>query len=302
MKKFFLIILLIYYSFCDFETCSEAKYSDCANINIGFSGFSCFKIKWVETLDDGNCTPFPINKEAQQAFVKIVNGFALEYDSSYAHSEYDEFFSVEGKKDFYSIGEVIEMTSKSVPKDVISKIKSQKTCGYNMIGRNLIAAEENAYSDIIDKNICFNSEQFDEFKNLVDCGYADISFTLDGKSYNMKTCFYVPNEQMPSELNPFFMDFVKGEALEENGILNEVFLMKAGKYNNDRERLNGDGITFSMEVENKYGRKVKYTDTQNDITILVAGQESPLEETGKNNAKKMSNLILILLIYLGLLF
>ena len=98
------------------------------------------------------------------------------------------------------------------------------------------------------------------------------------------------------------MDFVKGEALEENGILNEVFLMKAGKYNNDRERLNGDGITFSMEVENKYGRKVKYTDTQNDITILVAGQESPLEETGKNNAKKMSNLILILLIYLGLLF
>ena len=56
-----------------------------------------------------------------------------------------------------------------------------------------------------------------------------------------------------------------------------------------------------MEVENKYGRKVKYASDQSDLTILEAGQESPLEETSKNNAQKISNLLLIILIYLGLL-
>ena len=54
------------------------------------------------------------------------------------------------------------------------------------------------YEDISDKNICFDSEKFDGRLNLVDWGCADINFSLNGKPYNIKTCFYMPNDHMPS--------------------------------------------------------------------------------------------------------
>ena len=307
MKKSFLIILLLYYSYCSIDGCTEADFSNCANINVGFKGFSCFqRISSYEDDDEGydeedekGCAPLPTDKEAQQAFWKINDGFQLESNSAYGHSEDEnDFFLSTGKKDFYGSGEVVEMSQNSLSNDVISKIKGQKTCAYNIIGRNLMSVGGDTYSDITDKTICFNSEKFDEMKNLVDCGYADISFTLGGQNYKMKTCFYVPNDHMPSNLNPYLMYYIK--MLANNDILNAAFRMKAGKFDH-RRRLQEDGITFSMEVENKYGRKVKYASDQSDLTILEAGQESPLEETSKNNAQKISNLLLIILIYLGLL-
>ena len=54
MKKSFLIILLLYYSYCSIDGCAEADFSNCANINVGFKGFSCFqRISSYEDDDEG---------------------------------------------------------------------------------------------------------------------------------------------------------------------------------------------------------------------------------------------------------
>ena len=210
MKKIFLLVLLIYNSYCSFDDCENEDYSRCASTSVGIDGYSCFQsifsygVGFDEGFDDEKqCLPLPTNQEVQKAFWKINNGFQEEDSSSYGHSEDDEFLIFSGKKDFYNSNEIVEMKVKTLSNDVISKIRGHKTCGYNLIGRNLMSVSSDTYEDISDKNICFNSEKFDDHLNLVDCGHADINFSLNGKPYNIKTCFYMPNDHMPSELNPF---------------------------------------------------------------------------------------------------
>ena len=182
MKK--LIISFLLFSLCSgtFKQCSEAS-SDCGSISIEHDGISCFE-------GDDQCYPLPTNGDIQKSYFKLFEGFQEEKYSAYLHSDDEEFAIITSKKETYAQGDTIEWDIKTLSNDIITKIRSNKTCGFNLIGRSLLEVEK-GYSDITDKNVCFNAVQFEAFKNLVDCGYAEISFSLDGESYNLKTCYLI---------------------------------------------------------------------------------------------------------------
>ncbi len=82
-------------------------------------------------------------------------------------------------------------------------IKGNNTCGYISLGRYIDNIDNyiNGYPNIEDKNACFNVDQFDDLKNLIDCGYAEIIFdTYSEEIKTNKTCFYMPNENLPELL------------------------------------------------------------------------------------------------------
>ena len=54
---------------------------------------------------------------------------------------------------------------------------SEKTGTYYFYGKffkSYNLAPEPNYEDISDENLCYNAIKFNEFKNLIDCGYAEI--------------------------------------------------------------------------------------------------------------------------------
>ena len=62
--------------------------------------------------------------------------------------------------------------------------------------------------NIRNKNIYFNTEEFSDFKDLLDCGYAEVNYIdEDGKFYTYTTCFYIPNNKMDEEFIPFLRIF-----------------------------------------------------------------------------------------------
>ena len=82
MKKIFLLVLLIYNSYCSFDGCENEDYSRCASTSVGIDGYSCFQsifsyeVGFDEGFDDEKqCLPLPTNQEVQKAFWKINMDF-----------------------------------------------------------------------------------------------------------------------------------------------------------------------------------------------------------------------------------
>ena len=41
--------------------------------------------------------------------------------------------------------------------------------------------------NILDKNVCFYADNFEDNENLVNCGFAHLNITSKGKNYNITT-------------------------------------------------------------------------------------------------------------------
>ena len=201
-------------------------------------------------------------------------------------------------------------------------IKSEQTCNFYFYGRyyKSVIDELNKgnndvnrnYIDITDKNICYNARKFNEFKNLIDCGYAEIKVRFEGKDYTIKTCYSMPTANLPeffneaysSYQNEFIVDFM----------LNNIIQNVAGKDSSEggdfeyedgmgrRRRLQTE-FTFDIEVENKYGRKITFSSSnENSYIVKAQGVPGPVEELESESGNKSEfigiNLILLILFYI----
>ena len=57
-------------------------------------------------------------------------------------------------------------------------INSKNTCLYKFIGQSLLI-DKGKYVNITDRKECFNTNQFPDFENLINCGFATLTFTTD---------------------------------------------------------------------------------------------------------------------------
>ena len=78
MKKFILLLTLIYFSFCTMDECDEATDQEkCNSISIGQKGLYCFKAD-IENEDGedeeykNHCMTFPTNADNQKIYLKFV--------------------------------------------------------------------------------------------------------------------------------------------------------------------------------------------------------------------------------------
>ena len=321
MKKLIISILLFFYCYCTIDECFDATdMNRCNSIEIEYDGFYCFKAKLYDD-ENSKCIVLPKAPDNQKSFWKFRNGMMKEMYSSYGkkifeykedEEEEEDYEWDKPKKETYNTNEVVETekdTLSSKDKDII---KSEKTCSYYFLGRYYYDLEKKRYPDITDKNICFNANQFDDLKNLLDCGYATINFSLGGKDYSIKTCYLIPNDGFPNIFNEIYMMYIKDDL--EEGSLNFISHCMAGNcgfdddddenyygdidYDNSEERRRRrrrrrlSNLKYNIEVENKSGKKVKYSSNSNTYEVVSIGHP-------ENNCSYLNlNLILLLLFLL----
>ena len=193
------------------------------------------------------------------------------------------------KKETYNTNEIVETEKATLSSEDKEILLSGKTCSYYYYGRYYYDLEKKSYPNITDKNTCFNAKQFDDLKNLLDCGYATINFSYKNKDYSIKTCYLIPNDNMPKLFNEFYMNYIKSDLEEKEGSLHFIADCIAGSctgedYDEDedydeegnrrRRRRRLSNLKYNIEVENKSGKKVKYTSDSNTFEVISNGQSN----------------------------
>lgn len=292
MKR--IIICLAFFSlvFCTAESCEdEEDATKCSTHTIEYNGFSCCKISYE---DESNCGIFPDNASTQKAYLNLVNGMEKEIYSgipisSRAEQDINEqVIQMSSNKESYSKGEEIIITLKELTQSDINLINSNSTCSYYYYGKvfdYIMEVSQNisnykGYPNITDKNLCFNAKQFPDLKDLVDCGYAEIKYKFSNKEHKVKTCFYIPNNKMPEELGKY----LKAEFIDTllEGPISSIFqsieqfdeMAKTLKEANANRRTSTIKPSYEIVVENKDGKKVKWTDTSSDVEVIDKGNDS----------------------------
>lgn len=306
MKKLIILLTLIYTIFCSYDSCLSCNdESQCHNIKIEFNGFSCFK--YESEFRSNECAPCPDNKNEQEAFFNMDLNYLKEiYSSGLYTVDFDKFRIYFPEKKNYDKSETIttkEYSLSPLDKEIMS---SKNTCLYQMYGRYVENYNKNhatSYPNVKDKNLCFNSIKFDEALNLIDCGYAEITYHLNGKTYSITTCSPFPNRKMPENVqNIFNKYFIKNqmanmkqiingqnnkERIEKGEILSQSKgIMSSVKKASDNiditsEIQTADAGTYEIVIENQYGKKYKYTNDVEAKPIVIS--EGNKEEEEKNN-------------------
>ena len=309
------------------ESCNDlTDQSQCNAEPIGVDGLYCFKANFEnEDLEDGEhpteCMTFPIDPNNQKIYFQFINGILKESYSSYGKlprdADYDFFESQiwKSNKESYSKDETIQIGPgqfSSVDKTIL---KSEQTCSYYYYGRYYKSQSfygdegpNRNYDNIRDKNICYNAKKFNEFKNLIDCGYAEIRVNYGGTEYNINTCYLIPTANLPEMFKEPYSSYQKQVLIDFmlNDIISGMSGENIGGDDDDgrrirRRRLQTD-LTFEINVENKYGRKITFSsDNVNSFTVNAPGVPGPDETLDSENKSKASyigiNLILLILLF-----
>ena len=289
-------LILINTIFCSaFECDKEEDQEKCSQHSIEYEGFSCYKLKYIETSEDGNeevensCISFPDEAGNQKAFINFYIGSfketfsmfgGLYFDGERIEDDLDYPYTVHLNKQSYSKGEEIIITDAKFSEEDKSIIKSNNTCSYLLYGRhldNILDYKENnnmenyrGYPNITDKNICFKAAQFPELTNLIDCGYAEIKYFTGDEEYKINSCFYIPNDKIPETIKSYFKTNFIDSMMEYLSLI--WFEGLSGDDDDDERRRRLSAFKgYQITVEDKNGKKLQYKTGEKGITVVSEG-------------------------------
>lgn len=111
---------------------------------------------------------------------------------------------------------------------------------------NVFSGSAYTYLNITDPKICYNVDQFDEHKDILDCGFAKVKFIYKGKTYNIQTCYFMPD----SKLKQNFQDFFRIMFLENEFENLADYVYDAENNDEDEgEDENEDEYSYSFDVD-----------------------------------------------------
>ena len=282
--------------FCTELECDEEKDQEkCSQHSIEYEGFSCYKLKYIETSEDGNeevetsCISFPDEAGNQKAFINFYIGSfkesfsmfgGLYFDGERIEDDLDYPNTVHLNKQSYSKGEEIIITEAKFSEEDKNIIKSNNTCSYLLYGRhldNILDYQENnnmenyrGYPNITDKNICFKAAQFPELTNLIDCGYAEIKYFTGDEEYKINSCFYIPNDKIPETIKSYFKTNFIDSMMEYLSVI--WFEGLSGDDDDDERRRRLSAFKgYQITVEDKNGKKLQYKTGEKGITVVSEG-------------------------------
>lgn len=295
MNKLLLLLLSIYCVFCSMDDCTYSTDQDlCNSIKVEDNSLYCFKADLYDPLREevvSQCLVYPKTAEYQKLYWQLENGLNKELysiDGKNYVTEEIEAQLIKPKKEFYNTNEVIKTGPGSLSSKDEEIFKSENTCAFNLFDKFMRNPNEKI-NNITDKNTCFNARQFEDLENLIDCGYAIIKFKVNGENHEFKTCHLVPTSKFPQSYSILYMSYIEEGAADD---LLKDLLLHISKNDGSDERRRLATITYEIEAENKYGRKVKYSsqNTQN-FEILAEGVE------GNHSSYIGINLILLFLLF-----
>ena len=310
MNKFIIFSILIYSIYCSYSSCiaETTDSSQCKKHEIELNGFSCYKAdysRFGEGAEGLHCIPFPNDSKVQKKYRSFFVGYYKELASAREERRNEITEIPIFKKGTYSKDETIPIETEKFSKDDIKIIKGNNTCSYLLEGRYLdnLKKYPSGYPNIEDKNICFNADQFSDLKGLVNCGYATINYAIGDKEYNYSTCYHIPDNNCPQEIQEIWPMFYEKEHIfqilewedeDEKKIGNKA--NEIIKKSNKRKLQENFGKEYEIIVEDKFGKKVKYSSNSTKIEVIEKGDENATSYSERNSSYKILNMIFGLLI------
>ena len=324
MKKI-IILFCICYVCCNITSCFKEKdTSKCETHNIEISGYSCFKFKPAYDYDIKDlyyCNTFPEKAEEQKLFWRLSSGFTKEAYSSSVYNLNDMKITL-GEKSFYKKGEIVTLKNTSLTEEDKKILNNKNTCLYQFIYRYSDNNKQypNGYPNITDPNICFNVDSFNELKGLLNCGFANISYTIDNKTHKISSCFFSVGNKATKEFQQYlkkslFEDigqngingfFVLLEILDISSRLNHYkknFQFNKNELVKSKRQLEGLEVqNYEIIVEDKNGKVIKYSKDSESIQVIKAGNptydddDEDFDIFGDNSSFLSLNIIISLLL------
>jgi hypothetical protein len=235
--------------------------------------------------DSMMCYPYPDKSETQRKYRKFILGYMKEMGSSSEETKKDITELAIFDKETYSKDDTITYKTEKLSNEDKKILNGNKTCSYLMSGRYLdnIKKYPSGYPNIEDQNICKNAEQFSDLKGLANCGYASGYYlTSDLEVKNFSTCYFVPDNQFPKELEflwraVFFPDEELLDILEWEDDEDEKNIGNKGNkiFKKSKSKRKLDSIqTYEIIVEDKFGKKIKYSSNSTEIEVIEKGDEN----------------------------
>ena len=252
------------------KTCEKEDIWNCSSVYIEAKEFQNYKCKAVGS----SCTIVPKDEKNQEKFIKITNGENKEM----ASKNYEKYAS-----GFYG---TFSEEDKAI-------IENKNTCSYISFG----SFYETGNIGISDKNKCFNAEQFNDLKGLIDCGYGEVSINYKGVINNINLCYYIPGPKMDNELMPYFKYHYIDKITKND--LKAIFEQRFINRNLEgEETIEDEQLTYEIIVEDKDGNKVKYTESNFEINFISKKAYTPKSDEEKINDSRFIKASLIKQFYL----
>lgn len=252
-KSFFILLALINAIICNFfynKDCTSIKgyNANCASVNIGKEGYSCFP----EYIYETNCIVFPNDKEKQKIFLGISNGIYMESQcitytcprttNNVYSNEFDNQMG-------YETGETIKYKGNYATDEEVNIINNENNCIY--LSNKYLKMQKEGQLDITQdelKQKCFNADKFPTLDNILECGYGKIKVKKeDGSYFSKNTCFLIPDLTKIKDQEDYILFYKK--KIEES-IIYSVFGYNLGLELSKNEL---DIYDYSFIMEDKNG-------------------------------------------------
>ena len=280
--KYIFFIMFIYINIIDcsyFSCISEKDITKCSEHTINeFSNFICTKAKRKENIF---CSIFPKNEEDIPIFKNLSIGIAKEEHSVlgidiYHENDFIDYYEVNGEQIPFLNDKIL---INSFSDSEIHNIELNNVCSYQFEGRiSNCFMDDECDSRHISSDICYNADHFDELKELVNCGYAEIKLKKDnGKEISMTSCGYIPGDKLKSELYGFF-----NSHFIQNFFLKHFIFITYG-----RDELSK--ISYEVTIIDKNGKKFKSKGNY-ETSIWSNGEDinEAIEDKKENESKNES--------------
>lgn len=303
MKRFIILLLTFYAINCTLKECEkESDTSKCYSHDVDIDNFSCHLIHYdtsnirnrideeeSEELFPDRCVAFPDLSKDQKTIWDLSLGNGKEETSIIAPFEKDmTFFEFLPEKETFAKNEDITAKISELSSTDNKILRSKNTCMYKYLGKTM---EANKLVHTEESKECFNVYQFPDHENLINCGHAIINLSSNGKQYEYKTCFFIPDNHLDKSLLKYFklefvdplLDLLAQSAASEFNLEQSISLIKSNIKNGSRRKLqSSNSIKYDLTVEDKYGKKYKYSTDKDEPELIEEGLQGD-KEYGSNH-------------------
>lgn len=281
MKRFILLFLAFYAINCTLSECViEEDTSKCYSHEIEIDNFTCHKIHYnTSSINNYSindiCSAYPDSDKDLKTFWDLTHGNGKEEMSILPSSSemLYYYYLYDPEKESYAKDEDVILKSKEYSSTDMKTIQSKNTCMYKFIGKSI---EANKLVNTEESKECFNVYQFPDHENLINCGQATINFSTNGKNYEYKTCFFIPDNHLDKRFDKYF----KGVAVD---YFVQILINSVNNGLTRRRRLqSNNNLNYELIVEDKYGKKYKYSGDKDEPEVIEYGMQGD-KEYGANH-------------------
>ena len=303
MKRIIIITMMFLSTYCSLESCiDETDISQCTRhtMEAEFNYLSCFKFK---DNTNSQCAPNFIDHGSQKVFAKFLTGSEKELKSMIPSEIHEDETIRVFDKETYDKDDTISTKSIQLTEEDKRIINNKNTCNYNAKSKSVkfVQYPENTTIKVADKNVCFNSERFEDLKDILDCGYA----TLKGKYMNVPfiftCCCSITDENADEKFKRIYKDFYLKQSFQslyneaiKKGVTDFNLTIEERGISKKRQLQTQEIKDFEMFIEDKHGNIIRF----NQNGDIIDGDNEPnkfVNSCGKNSLDFILLLCFILL-------